>query len=244
MSAMSVNENQYDKLFIWRLKGLTRSSTLLLSSVSNFECNLLGTQVALPYLHLIRVLDLTSLPIQSLSGLPRIPHIVRFVADHTKIASLENFEAIKGVRFVSMKGTPISKSKTLRRELVSVLGPDLINVNGKSISHQLRQKVADREASEQNELSAILAEDEPEDLGCFEEALQKLHKIHDSIVTEGKALFGIIEDEKHHQQFVGELSQILESVGYTNLTTDDEIIEAVKDLLEDSVSSSDSTFSL
>ena len=93
------------------------------------------------YIPLIKILDISgNFSIESLEGLPYLPHIHVFNANATGLLTFKNFKSISHATKVSFKDTPISKYITYRLAILLIFGKKLISIDGSIISNNLYQK--------------------------------------------------------------------------------------------------------
>ena len=93
------------------------------------------------YIPLIKVLDISgNFSIESLEGLPYLPHLHVFNADRTRISTFKNFKSIRHATKVSFKETPISKFLNYRLAILLIIGKKLVSIDGAIFSNNLFQK--------------------------------------------------------------------------------------------------------
>ena len=93
-------------------------------------------------LYLVKYLDASGTPLQSLDGFIKLRNLKTFIADGTSISNFKNFQAISSVSKISLKGTPISSEPTYKLSLYLVTGQSLKVIDGKTIPASIIKKAS------------------------------------------------------------------------------------------------------
>jgi hypothetical protein len=88
---------------------------------------------------MMRTLVLSYVQIRSIAGLRPLPHLDAFIANRSQISSFANFIAIEGIRTLSLRDTPVSRTPQFILS-AAVVCPHLTSLNGKQISEQIRRR--------------------------------------------------------------------------------------------------------
>jgi hypothetical protein len=123
-----------------RLTALHRTGQLALNNERDLDFHAFQSRDVSRELGLIKHLSIAGTYITSLEGLPVLPNLRSFIADHTGIDSFVNFAAISSATKVSLKGTPLSKERNFKLSLLLVCGPRLTSINGQMITGTIRQR--------------------------------------------------------------------------------------------------------
>jgi hypothetical protein len=117
------------------LQSLTTSSRVDLSGEAIDDLGLLGQ------LTVMRTLDLSCVPLSSISNLKPNLQLETFIADNSQLSSFTNFSSISNIRKLSLLRTPISQEPNFILSAL-VICPNLTSVNGKQPPPLLRQRAA------------------------------------------------------------------------------------------------------
>lgn len=88
----------------------------------------------------VKILDISFSNIQDLDGFDFHPNLQKFIADYSQISSLKGFSSIRKCYSVSIKETPLAKTKNFRISLLILFGDSLTLINGAYITDRLREQ--------------------------------------------------------------------------------------------------------
>ena len=124
-----------------RLPLMKKSGKFNVSGERNFDARYLSSPEVVRALGLVKHVDLSRTPLETLEGLPNLPHLSSFSADQTQISKFTNFKILQTAASVSFKGTPLSELPTYHIGLLLVLGIDsLSSIDGKVVPTRVRRQ--------------------------------------------------------------------------------------------------------
>lgn len=124
-----------------RLPLIKKSGKLNAAGERNFDVDSLATPEVARALSLVKHIDVSRTPLETLVGFPNLPHLSSFSADNTQIANFKNFSVLQTAASLSFKGTPLAELPTYHIGLVlAVGGKSLSSIDGKVVPARVRKQ--------------------------------------------------------------------------------------------------------
>jgi hypothetical protein len=127
--------------FARRLPHLKQTGSFSLAGEHDIDLIELSYPESASVLTICRRLDLSRTLLSSLDGLPFLPRLLSFTADHSQLSSFKNFRALRRATSISLKNTPVSRTPTYRLSLLLAVGSQsLASIDGTQISPRLKSR--------------------------------------------------------------------------------------------------------
>lgn len=123
-----------------KVTSMKRSGKLLLIRESQFDIMALSSKTFTPYIKLLKYLDISGTIVNSLEGLPVLPHIQTFIANGTQIGNLTNFNSLSNANKISLKKTPVSQLKNYKLSIILVCGTKISTIDEQVIPKVLKTR--------------------------------------------------------------------------------------------------------
>lgn len=113
---------------------------MLLSGETNIDLSRFESPQISKTLSLMKYLDVSKTPLESVEGLGYHKKLICFVANNSSISSFRNFKSLRSVTSISLIGTPLSKVPNYKLSLLLVIGNQLNSIDGKLVPNSIREK--------------------------------------------------------------------------------------------------------
>ena len=121
---------------------LKTQGKLIIPTKDNADISFFKNSKYKKQLYLVKHLDASNTPLESLDGFIKLRNLKTFIADGTSISNFKNFQAIASVSKISLKDTPVSLLPAYKLSLYLVTGQSLKVIDGKTIPSSIIKKAS------------------------------------------------------------------------------------------------------